>query len=299
MMWSRTTVLVFALLACNCGKEPQNTKDGDTDCDPLGSIAEEDFDGDGIANSEDSDDDNDTIPDTTEHVVEECELVDHDWDGNPDGFDSDADGDYVCDNKEAAIGTNPYYFDTDDDGIPDWMEIRFGTNPTGIDDFPFEGVDEIVTLAMSGWDFDSCCSERPATRFIDLVADSSAAHATLLLTDVLPTFRGMGSLDFISSVSISEIIPADGGTIDSASTITDLQAGSTVRVELTSGWSTEHDIVICENAYLLNVSLVNGSEEPVSSVAGVLVWVQFSFELGQSIPTHTCALFPDCPPQEW
>ena len=42
----------------------------------------------------------------------------------------DYDGDGLNDCEEALIGTDPKLADTDNDGIPDYLEVRFGMNPT-------------------------------------------------------------------------------------------------------------------------------------------------------------------------
>merc|ERR1712213_4576 len=77
-----------------------------------------DFDGDGLVDSEDPDDDNDNIPDELDD--------DDDGDGIPDDMDNDDDGDGIPDNEEDADGDGtPDNVDNDDDndGIPDSQDL--------------------------------------------------------------------------------------------------------------------------------------------------------------------------------
>ena len=71
-----------------------------------------DFDGDGIVDAIDLDDDNDGIPDTQEGDG----TIDTDGDGMPDSMDLDSDDDGLTDAFEADPTNN---FDTDGDGIVD------------------------------------------------------------------------------------------------------------------------------------------------------------------------------------
>jgi gliding motility-associated-like protein len=131
-----------------------------------------DFDGDGLADEDDLDDDNDGILDTVENAVcsPSSETCDTDGDGTPNKFDLDSDADGISDVYEAngtdlnkdgkadgavdangvpasAKGgltppdtdkdgkTDPYDVDSDGDGIPDKEEGIKDTDGDGIPDF--------------------------------------------------------------------------------------------------------------------------------------------------------------------
>ena len=131
-----------------------------------------DFDGDGLADEDDLDDDNDGILDTVENAAcsPAAETCDTDGDGTPNKFDLDSDADGISDVYEAngtdldnngkadgavdangvpasAKGgltppdtdkdgkTDPYDVDSDGDGIPDKEEGIKDTDGDGIPDF--------------------------------------------------------------------------------------------------------------------------------------------------------------------
>ena len=131
-----------------------------------------DFDGDGLADEDDLDDDNDGILDTVENAAcsPSSETCDTDGDGTPNKFDLDSDADGISDVYEAngtdvnkdgkadgAIDANgvpssakggltppdtdkdgktdPYDVDSDGDGIPDKEEGIKDTDGDGIPDF--------------------------------------------------------------------------------------------------------------------------------------------------------------------
>lgn len=75
-----------------------------------------DFDGDGIPDSTDPDDDNDNIIDTVEGDT------DTDGDGMGNRLDTDSDGDGILDDVEDQDPTDGVT-DTDGDGIPDYLDI--------------------------------------------------------------------------------------------------------------------------------------------------------------------------------
>jgi len=77
---------------------------------PTGGQPDFDFDGDGVANVNDLDDDNDGILDTEEGVVDadqdgipEANSTDSDGDGVPDGYDLDSDNDGILDIVEGRL----------------------------------------------------------------------------------------------------------------------------------------------------------------------------------------------------
>jgi choice-of-anchor A domain-containing protein len=105
--------------------------DGDGNSDGV-----DDFDGDGISNDDESDE-NAAIPTDTLPADGNYDIVtafgttplDTDGDGIPDTTDTDDDGDGINDADEALIGTDPLLFDTDGDG-----------NSDGVDDFDGDGI---------------------------------------------------------------------------------------------------------------------------------------------------------------
>lgn len=80
---------------------------------------EQDFDGDGLSNSE------------------EADL-------GTDPFDADSDDDGLIDGKEKEAGTNPLKSDTDEDGILDGWEVQFSLNPL-VDDASEDPDDDQLT----------------------------------------------------------------------------------------------------------------------------------------------------------
>jgi hypothetical protein len=92
-----------------------DSEDPDDDNDNIPDELDDDDDGDGIPDDKDKDDDNDGIPD-------DQEGLDSDGDGTPDAMDNDDDGDGIPDKEEDADGDGtPDNVDNDDDndGIPD------------------------------------------------------------------------------------------------------------------------------------------------------------------------------------
>ena len=94
-----------------------------------------DSDGDGITNAEEviagtdpasADSDNDGLSDAIELANNMDPL-----NGADAGKDSDGDG--LSDGKEILLGTNPANADSDGDGIPDKVELLDGTNPANAD----------------------------------------------------------------------------------------------------------------------------------------------------------------------
>lgn len=108
--------LVIGLAPNNFGGA--NDDDGDTvpnqdeDVNGDGNPANDDTDGDGIADYLDADDDGDTIP-----TKEERTRGDSDGDGIPNFRDADDDGDRILTIEELTYG------DTDNDGIPNFLDI--------------------------------------------------------------------------------------------------------------------------------------------------------------------------------
>ncbi len=90
---------------------------------------EPDTDNDGTLDREDSDDDNDGMPDTWEET----------YGLNPKDAsdkDSDMDDDGLTNYEEYLYNTDPTKADTDGDGYTDYEEIKAGTNPTVAASYP-------------------------------------------------------------------------------------------------------------------------------------------------------------------
>jgi large repetitive protein len=110
-------------------------------------IPTEDFDGDGIADVFDLDDDNDGILDTDEGNG----LTDTDGDGNPDSKDRDSDNDGIPDTKENGIlDTNgdgvADGVDSDNDGLLDPVDPSTGGTPVTPLDFDGDGKPNYLDL---------------------------------------------------------------------------------------------------------------------------------------------------------
>jgi len=97
---------------------PAYACDGNVTSDPATLTIVNDFDGDGIPDEDDLDDDNDGIPDSIEGTG------DLDGDGIPNHHDLDADGDGVYDTNEAGFAD----LDANNDGVIDGDNASFGTN---------------------------------------------------------------------------------------------------------------------------------------------------------------------------
>lgn len=98
--------------ATDAGFDP----DDNDPCVPNHEAGACDFDGDGLSNQNDPDDDNDGVADASD-VDPFDENSDSDSDGITDGVETGGDGWY-----NAGIDTNPLDNDTDDDGIADGVE---------------------------------------------------------------------------------------------------------------------------------------------------------------------------------
>ncbi len=107
--------------------DPQYDSDDANPCVPDCRLGLCDFDGDGVINSLDNDDDNDGVKDVNEGNVAgaNCDPSnDTDGDGIPNNIETHGDGLY-----NAGIDTNPLSKDSDNDGIEDGVEDK---NKNGI-----------------------------------------------------------------------------------------------------------------------------------------------------------------------
>jgi len=111
--------------------------DRDEDVNGDGNLANDDTDGDGIADYLDADDDGDTVP-----TKDERSRGDSDNDGIPNYRDADDDGDSILTIEEVAQGDTdadgiPNFLDRDDDGdgVDTLLEGRADSNMNGIPDY--------------------------------------------------------------------------------------------------------------------------------------------------------------------
>ena len=137
------------------------------DAFPLNPQETSDYDGDGVGDNADTDDDGDSSPDVSDAFPYDInEWIDTDGDGIGNNADDDDDGDTYSDEDEDACGSNPEKADSvpvdyDQDGICDAIddsvdETVVGDNTetnTGFDNFRenvpgFTGI--ISTLALLG-----------------------------------------------------------------------------------------------------------------------------------------------------
>ena len=101
----------------------------------------DDTDGDGILNSDDSDDDNDGVTDENDlFPLDSTETIDSDSDGIGNNADTDDDGDGLTDGLETSNGTNPLLADTDGDGYSDLDEVNSNSDPLDANSIPTRGL---------------------------------------------------------------------------------------------------------------------------------------------------------------
>lgn len=128
-----------------------NSVDSDDDNDgildieddfPLDKNEQKDSDGDSIGDNKDDDDDNDGIKDSDDGVpLDASEVVDTDKDGIGNNADPDDDNDGLNDLEEIAKTTDQLKPDTDSDGVHD-KEDAFPTDPTQTRDTDRDGVSD-------------------------------------------------------------------------------------------------------------------------------------------------------------
>ena len=77
------------------------------------------------------------------------EWYDSDWDGIGDNEDTDDDNDGLSDNQELALGTNPWYWDSDGDKRgDDWDQMPFDTN--SFEDMDGDGIPDFTIVDTNG-----------------------------------------------------------------------------------------------------------------------------------------------------
>ena len=98
----------------------------------AGCLSFDDYDGDGIYDSDDPDDDNDGIPDKREdeHGFDPKNVTDAKLDG---------DGDSLTNLEEYNNGTDPRVDDTDGDAMPDGWEVKHGLDATNATNAALDG----------------------------------------------------------------------------------------------------------------------------------------------------------------
>lgn len=160
---------------------------GSNDSPPIDGDDRPDRDGDGIANQDDLDDDNDTILDTEEGII------DADGDGVADANSRDSDGDGTPDGND---------LDSDNDGILDILEGRLpDATVANLDPVNIGAVDVAINVGANG-----------IPDVIETSPDSGVIDESLLDTD------SDGTPDFIDVDSdndgISDLVEAGGVDID-------------------------------------------------------------------------------------
>lgn len=130
-------------------------KDGDgvkneEDSYPDDSTEWKDTDGDSMGNNTDTDDDNDGVLDTDDDLPEDpLHSKDLDKDGIADEEDEDIDGDGLLNEEEDDIGTDPLIVDTDSDHIGD-KEDPFPLDPKEWSDMDSDGTGDNTDADIDG-----------------------------------------------------------------------------------------------------------------------------------------------------
>lgn len=111
---------------------------------PLDRTESVDTDGDNIGNNKDPDDDNDGYPDGQDKFpLDKTEFEDSDDDGIGNNADDDDDNDGILDVNEKQNGTDPLNNDTDADGATDDLD-QFPTDASEAADFDGDGIGDNV-----------------------------------------------------------------------------------------------------------------------------------------------------------
>ncbi len=220
----------------------------DTDRDGIPDVTEAgDSDGDGLADSADTDSDNDGIPDSHEAGSDALHPVDTDGDGSSDYLDRDADGDGIPDALESGVTAgNPR--DTDGDGTPDYRDLdsdgdtlpdslesnrsgadadsdgiddAWDTDTLGDGDLDHDGIGDTATLRDT--DGDGAADHLDVDSDDDGILDSfEGTPAALTDTDGdgIPDLRDLDSDDDgLSDVREAGLIDADGDSMMDAGQI--------------------------------------------------------------------------------
>lgn len=261
-----------------------------------------DFDGDTIPNETDEDDDDDTVADSVEHIVDlsgtSCCLNNRDWEGWPDGFDSDADGDTVCDWAEVNVyGTDRLDPNTDGDGLSDFNELRLGSDPLAYD-IGWPGGEPYG----DNWLYERINDFYSSYLETSVVAGRDAALAHLEIRDLLPPMYEVDGTDLVTEMTITGLVPADGGVLTGPTSVAELRSGTAVEVELTAAWPAERPVPDCDALYLLGLSLADDAGTVLSDEVGIVVmaYVYLENPVGPlPTPTHLCGLLPECPVRAW
>ena len=146
------TVTTFSLDTDNDGWQDNTEVQCGTDPQDYNSTPP-DFDGDGVCDTMDSDDDNDGTPDADDDFPQDpSETTDSDNDGLGDNADYDDDGDGWNDTSEADCNTDPLDYssqplDTDEDSTCNWLDSDDDDDGylDGDDDFPLDNTEWIDT----------------------------------------------------------------------------------------------------------------------------------------------------------
>ncbi|MBI1294096.1 hypothetical protein GC175_03945 [bacterium] len=178
-------------------------------CVPDHSAGPCDFDGDGIPNSNDTDDDGDGYSDADEILAGtnpyDANSVpgDNDGDGIIDLLDPDDDNDGLSDVDEVIAGTNPLVADSDGDGKNDALEV--GPNPAAPIDTDGDGIIDALESSITDADNDGVVDE--------LDAENNNPHND-------------SDGDGVSNINETNILGTDPLSADSSSSYTILDEGT-------------------------------------------------------------------------
>lgn len=165
-----------------------------------------DTDGDGIANQDDLDDDNDGIPDNVEGLIDadgdgvaDANSRDSDGDGTPDGWDLDSDNDGLLDNREAHPDFN--FVSGLDQVVNGAIDIGVNVGANGLADIIETSPDSgVINYSIQDTDGDG------TPDFMDIDSDGDG------ITDLVEA----GGVDTNNDGRIDNFVDADDKGVDDA-----------------------------------------------------------------------------------
>jgi hypothetical protein len=264
----RNLLILFAIVALSAcgGGGGGGSNGGGTSSSSSSSVAPPlDSDGDGMADSTDTDDDNDGVEDGLDAFpLDAAESTDTDGDGVGDNTDADDDGDGVDDTEDRFPLDDTESVDTDEDGVGDSADNDDDND--GVDDsndaFPFDAAESADTDSDGAGDNADAYPSQAACW--DLVeGDGTECYDTWLADQdadqILTT--GSGLYFFFDSgwgqvVIYSQVYDTYAGTVnlnseDSATSITYSESHNRLYVGYASGNITYFDISSLSDETLL------------------------------------------------
>jgi hypothetical protein len=266
-----------ALLICSAfslgGCPPEQLPAGDADGDGIADGDESatiDTDGDGIVDSQDSDSDNDTIPDSVEAGDGDLETPpqDGDSDGIPNYLDDDSDNNGILDLDEAEFGdsdidndglNDPSDIDDDGDAINDIVEFindqPVDTDSDGIPDFKDVDSDNDTIPDRAEGNLDSDGDGIPNFRELDSDGDGllDAGEGNIDFdVDGVPNFADLDSDNDGLSDEQERILGTNPTNVDSDG----------------DGFGDLEEVVIAEQC-LFSPQTCNGTPDPTDPNVGV------------------------------